>query len=443
VQWPEDKIKFANTEIKNNSSYGLYASETNLTLNPKTQGNFVLSNNGYGIGMWRANLKMDEYKISGSKYWNILTYASDVEILNSSISGGGNGVYNIWNTRFVMDNTSITDQQGWGLLSYLGEIPESYIGKKGVQAVASIKNSTIKNNQYGTYFYQSNDASLVMSNNTVTDNTYYGLYFNNSTHTIKQDDLDKFGLARNGYGIAGAYSDLTLRGVSIPESTYYGLMSWYGNIDAEDCTLGTKSNGIYTYRDKSCRLERVKIHGVTGSGWGILAYESPTTIRNCVIAGNAHGMLIYNYADKTAQDVEIHNSTFADSKYYGIVQYRGKSEIKNTIFEANNSSSYALFASDAKMDHSHNMFHGFNYLYSGTTAGVGELVDKPLFQDEVNADYHLVTGSPAINVGTDKVNVSNDMDGNLRPAFKMYEMGAYEFIDANASLRVLEWKETQ
>jgi hypothetical protein len=443
-QWPTDNFKFTKAEIKNNTYYGLYANETDLTLNNTTQGDFTLSNNGYGIGMWRAKLRMNKYKISDSKYWNLLTYASDVEVLNSSISGGGNGIYSIWNKRFVMDNTVIENQKGWGLLSYLGEIPKGYIGKEGVQAIASIKNSTIKNNNYATYFYKSNDTGLVMANNSITDNKYYGLYFNYGTHTIEQDDLDKFGLARNGYGISGAYSDLTLRGLNIPESTYYGLMSWYGNLDARDCTIGTKSNGIYNYRNKSCRLERVKVKGVTGSGWGVLNYDTPLTMRNCVVAGNAHGMLIYNYTDKTAKDVEIHNSTFADSKYYGIIQYRGKSDIKNTIFEANNSSSYALYiASNAKMDHSHNMFHGFKNLYYGTSAGAGELVDEPLFQDKTNHDYHLVSGSPAINVGTDKVNVKNDMDGNLRPAFKVYEIGAYEFADGNASLRVLEWNETK
>ena len=62
-----------------------------------------------------------------------------------------------------------------------------------------------------------------------------------------------------------------------------------------------------------------------------------------------------------------------------------------------------------------------------------KLSSDPLFVDQNNGDYHLQTGSPCINTGTDDSTTypnlpNNDIDGNKRPRAIHFDMGAYEYV---------------
>jgi hypothetical protein len=51
-----------------------------------------------------------------------------------------------------------------------------------------------------------------------------------------------------------------------------------------------------------------------------------------------------------------------------------------------------------------------------------------LFADPGNDDYHLAAGGPAVNAGTALPDVSDDLEGNARPAGPAYDIGAYEYV---------------
>jgi hypothetical protein len=51
-----------------------------------------------------------------------------------------------------------------------------------------------------------------------------------------------------------------------------------------------------------------------------------------------------------------------------------------------------------------------------------------LFADPGNDDYHLAAGGPAVGAGTALAEVSDDLDGNARPAGPAYDIGAYEYV---------------
>jgi hypothetical protein len=59
---------------------------------------------------------------------------------------------------------------------------------------------------------------------------------------------------------------------------------------------------------------------------------------------------------------------------------------------------------------------------AGTLSGV--------FVDPAANDYHLATGSPAIDAGTATQAPATDLDGNPRPSGTGYDIGAYEFTAA-------------
>ena len=52
-----------------------------------------------------------------------------------------------------------------------------------------------------------------------------------------------------------------------------------------------------------------------------------------------------------------------------------------------------------------------------------------IFENQSQNNYHLKSGSQAINAGSDFVNniVSRDIEGNSRPSEAKYDIGAYEF----------------
>jgi parallel beta-helix repeat protein len=51
-----------------------------------------------------------------------------------------------------------------------------------------------------------------------------------------------------------------------------------------------------------------------------------------------------------------------------------------------------------------------------------------LFVDVTGNDYHLKDGSPAIDLGTLLVDVTDDLDGNPRPVGDSHDAGAYEYL---------------
>lgn len=67
--------------------------------------------------------------------------------------------------------------------------------------------------------------------------------------------------------------------------------------------------------------------------------------------------------------------------------------------------------------------------------GSHDIQADPLFVDSVGDDYHLRTGSPCINAGTD-AGIVADIDGDTRPDGCFFDIGADEFITGVECKRV-------
>ena len=59
-----------------------------------------------------------------------------------------------------------------------------------------------------------------------------------------------------------------------------------------------------------------------------------------------------------------------------------------------------------------------------------------IFVNSTTGDYHLTSGSQAINIGTSLVSsiVTDDIDGIMRPNNSTFDIGAYEFVHNNVSI---------
>ena len=80
--------------------------------------------------------------------------------------------------------------------------------------------------------------------------------------------------------------------------------------------------------------------------------------------------------------------------------------------------------------------------YEGATGGPDDFLADPRFRDPAAGDYRLAEGSPAINAGADLSGVvDGDLDGLPRPSHRRHDLGAYEYQEAEGSLRILDWRE--
>lgn len=65
------------------------------------------------------------------------------------------------------------------------------------------------------------------------------------------------------------------------------------------------------------------------------------------------------------------------------------------------------------------------------TGNIGT-IEAASFADAINGDYHLVSGSTAINSGTTIAEITTDIAGTSRPQGGVYDMGAYEYTIATS-----------
>jgi hypothetical protein len=66
----------------------------------------------------------------------------------------------------------------------------------------------------------------------------------------------------------------------------------------------------------------------------------------------------------------------------------------------------------------------------GVALGRGEKIADPKFVDFAESDFHLTSGSPAVDSG-ERTDFVTDFDGNPVPAGKAPDIGAYEFRGRN------------
>lgn len=112
-------------------------------------------------------------------------------------------------------------------------------------------------------------------------------------------------------------------------------------------------------------------------------------------------------------NTQIYNNVFYGNAHRGIAIDSGSvgTIIRNNISFGNNQTAIANFSSTTTLSHN--------------------LTTNPLFVNPSTFDFHLQSGSPAINAGTTIATFNTDFDGVLRPQGSAWDIGAYEFTGSN------------
>ncbi len=201
------------------------------------------------------------------------------------------------------------------------------------------------------------------------------------------------------------------------------------------CGLNLGNAGGTSFTLSDCSVYGNTDHGVRvdqGSG----------TITNCLIYNNG-GAGVIAAGTSTGKSLTIRNSTIASNADYGVRQEQGTLAITNSIIA--NNSTYGLSYSSGTLTHTYNLLFGnTNGDYQGTAADPTELSEDPLFENISSFDYHLTSGSPAIDAGADAAGtVDDDLEGNARPFAGGWDLGCYEspFSGSTNGWRVRQWTE--
>ena len=186
--------------------------------------------------------------------------------------------------------------------------------------------------------------------------------------------------------------------------------------------------------------------GITAYGGGVHNIWSSPTILNCIFINNSatqHGGGLCN-VDHSSPTVT--NCVFwgNSATYYGggIFSdcYTSLPTITNCIL-ANNTVSYSSGGgglhswNGSPLADYNNLWSNSPNNYGGDAiAGIHDISQDPMFTDPLVQDFHLISGSPCIDAGTNAGTPTEDKDGEPRPIDGNWDgtattdMGAYEYM---------------
>ena len=149
---------------------------------------------------------------------------------------------------------------------------------------------------------------------------------------------------------------------------------------------------------------------ITGGDGIVVWHGSGNIIRNNVLNNNlSYGIRVNEDFTLNNKPNLVYNNTVYKSGFQGLYCYDGESTIvKNNI-------SY---------------LSGRENIFSGCVNQLSNnLITDPRFVNPAAGDFHLLSGSPAINAGANlfSVGVTKDFAGGARPQTGPFEIGAYEY----------------
>lgn len=163
-----------------------------------------------------------------------------------------------------------------------------------------------------------------------------------------------------------------------------------------------------------------------GGGIACITFSSPTISNNIISNNNASngwggGIYCINYSSPTISNNTISDNYAINGFGGGISSYFYSSPtILNNIISDNQSSAgwgggiASSYFSSPTIDYN-DVWNNSAPQYYGCSAGADDISDDPMFVNALTGDFHLLDGSPCIDVGSNADAAwPTDLDGNIR-----------------------------
>lgn len=449
-------------EVTGHKNWGMYASYSNVALK-----NAKFNGNGHGMYWYDKYWEDSNYKLTvencqfnnNTGHYGLLTYYGNTDIKNSTFNENkGDGLYTVYNKSVAVDGSEFKNNQRWGVVYHVNYPQTSTWAHKdrfkdNLQTLSNVK---VDGNRQGVYVYNAMDDNFGsrdnfgLKNTDITNNTTYSLYLTHCKMVVDEQKADNWTLAGNGYGPYASNGDITFKNV-VNDSKTHGFLGAYGKLTLDGVISTGSRYGFYQYRPSAAAtIKNSRFNGRNDEwGWGLLSYGGSVNATNNVFNGFYNGAYTYTYGNEpqTPQH-SVYNNTFANLKYWGYHLPNGSATVYNNIFAGpastgGGANGYGVAQASGYLTHQHNLVHGFRSpFYRTSDPSEKTVLNNPRFVNPASGDFHLKSGSPAINSGLDMIAmVPYDMEGNRRPSYKVFEIGAYEYTKKAGSFRVLDWQE--
>ncbi len=205
----------------------------------------------------------------------------------------------------------------------------------------------------------------------------------------------------------------------------------------QDNVSNSEGGGLVSYRTLTLTGTRFINNSSATSGGGLYSYgleAGQSRVVNALFARNTAGsqgaaicMFSIGITGLVGEIIHTTMTGHTAGTVSAIFAPNGTVSIKNSIIDGYNLGIETYSSALAAISEDNNLFNVTTpFGGSGTvTSGGHSLTGNPKFADSSADDYHLLTGSPAIDHAVD-LGVTKDLDGNPRPSGAAPDMGAYE-----------------
>lgn len=342
-----------------------------------------------------------------------------------------------------------------------------YVNGSTTATPLSISNATISSNtsgnQGGGIYLTGVTNTTTITNTTISNNTAAsggaGIFNNTVPLQITNSHIDSNTVTGGGQKGGGLYltgaKTTTITDTTVNSNSTTGLgggiyvgggatLQFTGSTINSNATSGASGGGVAVDGASVLTISKANIRGNKAYqyGGGIYYASSSATaseITNCTITGNTNysgGTLDTGGITNWSGTLNVYSSTIAgnySSRYGGGIRVQGGTvTVKNSIIYGNTSG-----------DTGPNISGSPTVTYSdieGGYAGTGNINSDPLFTSftagdkaanndpKTSGDFHIQSGSPCRNTGTNTGAPADDIDGNSRPQEGTTDMGSDEYV---------------
>jgi uncharacterized repeat protein (TIGR01451 family) len=387
-----------------------------------------------------------------------------LHITGGHTTGDGGGVYVITATATLKDNRvfSNTADSGGGLsLSHSAATLSANIVTSNTAALlggglylvyspATLSDNVVSSNtadfQGGGLYLDSSGATL--SENTVASNTAVfggGLFADGSDNVLFSDNTVSLNTASGGGGLFLYESAATISGNTVATNTadvgagldiHHSAVTISGNTITSN-TANLAAGGLELYGGSATFRENIATFNTADACGGMGLSDSDAVLTNTIVADNhaytAGSGLCIGGSSFRLLHTTIARNTGGDGS--GVYVTDGDTQARvfltNTILVSQTVGITVTTGNTATLEGT--LWGSGAWANEGDWGGAGTVVTgtvnlrgDPAFVDPDAGDYHIDAGSAAIDAGVD-AGVAVDVDGEPRPLYNSYDIGADEY----------------